>query len=92
LSWDIMQRRSRKPKESVFTRSLTTYIGGVGLWMAAASLRVFLWALYGAGRYFSHHRGRDRQICCLTLGAKEAAQETDLKLYASDFDSLFCQC
>jgi len=42
---DIMRQSPRKRKESVFSRSLITFIGGAGLWTMAATLGVFLWAL-----------------------------------------------
>jgi len=42
---DVMQRPPRRVKTSIFSRPVTTFIGGVGLWTALATLAVFLWAL-----------------------------------------------
>ena len=42
---DVMQRPPRRVKTGIFSRPVTTFIGGVGLWTALATLAVFLWAL-----------------------------------------------
>lgn len=42
---DVMQRPPRRTKTGIFSRPVTTFIGGVGLWTALATLAVFLWAL-----------------------------------------------
>lgn len=44
-SREIMERPPRNPKESIFTRPVNVFIGGVGIWTAMIGLGVFIWSL-----------------------------------------------
>ncbi len=44
-SKEIMERPPRNPKQSIFTRPVNVFIGGVGIWTALVGLGVFIWAL-----------------------------------------------
>jgi len=42
---DVMQRPPRDPKKTVFDRPMVSWILGMGFWIMATTLGVFLWAL-----------------------------------------------
>lgn len=42
---DIMQRKPRNPKQSIFTRPVVTLMSVGGIWSLATNLIVFIWAL-----------------------------------------------
>lgn len=42
---DVMRRPPRRTRTGIFSRPVITFIGGIGLWTALATLGVFLWAL-----------------------------------------------
>ncbi len=59
---EIMERPPRNPKQSIFTRPVNVFIGGVGIWTALVGLGVFIWAL-NSGKSALHAQG----LCFVTL-------------------------
>jgi P-type Ca2+ transporter type 2C len=59
---DLMSHKPRRRGDSIFSRSVVSFLAGAGIWTAMVSLLVFLWAL-SSGRSFIE----SQCMCFITL-------------------------
>jgi Ca2+-transporting ATPase len=59
---DVMKRKPRPRKQTIFTTPVLRYMAGAGVWTALVTLGVFLWAI-DSGKSFLEAQG----LCFITL-------------------------